>query len=73
MGFPSPAADYIEGRISLDQKLISKPSAIYLMRASCSHFREGIIQGAQLIVDASLSPCDGSLMICAIEGEAIPG
>lgn len=45
MGFPSPASDYVEHHISLDQELISKPSATYFMRASCSHFREGIPQG----------------------------
>ena len=72
MGFPSPASDYVETRISLDQQLISQPAATYFMRASRSHFREGIIQGALLVVDASLSACDGSLLICAIDGEAIP-
>ena len=69
MGFPSPAADYVETRISLDQQLISQPAATYFMRASRSHFREGIIQGALLVVDASLTACDGSLLICAIDGE----
>ena len=69
MGFPSPAADYVETRISLDQQLISQPSATYFMRASRSHFREGIIQGALLVVDASLNPCDGSLLVCACDGE----
>ena len=29
MGFPSPAADYVETRISLDQQLISQPAATY--------------------------------------------
>ncbi|MGZ0504907.1 HumD family translesion DNA polymerase [Citrobacter freundii] len=69
MGFPSPAADYVETRISLDQQLISQPAATYFMRASRSHFREGIIQGALLVVDASLSPCDGSLLVCTDSGE----
>lgn len=69
MGFPSPASDYVETRISLDQQLISQPAATYFMRASRSHFREGIIQGALLVVDVSLSACDGSLLICAIDGE----
>lgn len=69
MGFPSPAADFAETRISLDERLIAKPSATYFMRAACSHFREGILQGALLVVDSSLSACDGSLLVCAIEGE----
>ncbi|HGX4603122.1 TPA: LexA family transcriptional regulator, partial [Escherichia coli] len=41
----------------------------YFMRASRSHFREGIFLGALLVVDASLTACDGSLLICAIDGE----
>ncbi|MGY9913044.1 HumD family translesion DNA polymerase [Citrobacter freundii] len=69
MGFPSPEADYVETRISLDQQLISQPAATYFMRASRSHFRKGIIQGALLVIDALLSPRDGSLLICAIDGE----
>lgn len=69
MGFPSPAADFVETRISLDERLIAKPSATYFMRSACSHFREGILQGAILVIDSSLSPCDGSLLICAIDGD----
>lgn len=39
------------------------------MRAGATHYREGILSGALLVVDASLSQCDGSLLICACEGE----
>ena len=69
MGFPSPAADYAESRISLDQQKIRHPSATYFMRAADSHHREGILQGALLVVDSSLTPVDGSLLVCAMEGE----
>ncbi|MDE9659786.1 LexA family transcriptional regulator [Citrobacter braakii] len=69
MGFPSPATDYVEQRISLDERIITRPAATYFMRAGATHYREGIINGALLVVDASLSPCDGSLLICAIDGE----
>lgn len=69
MGFPSPAADYVEQRISLDQRIITRPAATYFMRAGATHYREGIISGALLVVDASLSPCDGSLLVCRMEGE----
>ncbi len=69
MGFPSPATDYVEKGISLDEQLIHRPSATYFMRASHSYLREGIFQGALLVVDSSLQPCDGSLLVCAIEGE----
>lgn len=69
MGFPSPAADYVEQRISLDQRIITRPAATYFMRAGATHYREGILSGALLVVDASLSPCDGSLLVCRMEGE----
>lgn len=69
MGFPSPVADYVENRISLDQQIIRHPSATYFMRAADSHHREGILQGALLVVDSSLTPVDGSLLVCAMEGE----
>ncbi|CAM8062940.1 MULTISPECIES: S24 family peptidase [Enterobacter] len=69
MGFPSPAADYVEERISLDKRIITRPAATYFMRAGATHYREGIINGALLVVDASLSPCDGSLLVCRMEGE----
>lgn len=69
MGFHSPAADYIEQRISLDEHLIAHHSSTYFMRAGEAHYRDGIMQGAILIVDSSLNPCDGSLLICSVEGE----
>lgn len=69
MGFVSPAQDYIEDRLSLDRKLISKPAATFFMRAGATHYRDGIIQGALLIVDRSIRACDGSLLICSAEGE----
>jgi len=69
MGFPSPAADYVEQRISLDKRLIAHPSATYMMIAGTTYLRAGIMKGAILIVDSSLTPKDGSLLVCAIDGE----
>lgn len=69
MGFPSPAADYVEERISLDKRIISRPAATYFMRSGATHYREGILSGALLVVDASLGPCDGSLLVCRMESE----
>ncbi|MBF4173340.1 HumD family translesion DNA polymerase, partial [Enterobacter kobei] len=69
MGFPSPAADYVEERISLDKRLIAHPSATYMMVAGTTYLRAGIMKGAMLIVDSSLTPKDGSLLVCAVDGE----
>lgn len=69
MGFPSPAADYVEDRISLDKRLIAHPAATYMMIAGSTYLRAGIMKGAMLIVDSSLTPKDGSLLVCALDGE----
>jgi hypothetical protein len=37
MGFPSPATDYVEQRISLDERIITRPAATYFMRAGATH------------------------------------
>ncbi|HCS4998942.1 TPA: LexA family transcriptional regulator [Escherichia coli] len=69
MGFPSPAQDYVEERISLDKRLITHPSATYFMRAGNTYYREGIINGALLVVDSSLNPVDGSLLVCSMDND----
>ncbi|WP_195619543.1 HumD family translesion DNA polymerase [Citrobacter farmeri] len=69
MGFPSPATDYIDHRISLDEKFIEHPASTYFMRAGQTYWRDGIMNGALLVVDSSLKPCDGSLLICRLDGE----
>ncbi|MGJ3290552.1 S24 family peptidase [Klebsiella michiganensis] len=69
MGFPSPAADYVEKQLSLDEKFIKHPAATYFMRAANTCYRAGILQGALLVIDASLNPYDGSLLVCALDGE----
>ncbi|SQK06784.1 DNA repair protein [Escherichia coli] len=69
MGFPSPAQDCIKEHISIDKRIISRPAATYFMKTGATHYREGILSGALFVVDASLNPCDGSLLVCATDGE----
>ncbi|HCT4843896.1 TPA: LexA family transcriptional regulator [Enterobacter hormaechei] len=69
MGFPSPAQDYVEQRISLDQRIVTRPSATYYMKSSETIYRCGIMKDALLVIDSSLNPCDGSLLICRMESE----
>lgn len=69
MGFPSPALDFTEQCISLDQKLISVPSATYVLRSADSHRQAGIMCGAYLVVDSSKMPCDGSIVVGTVQGE----
>ncbi|WP_373308818.1 LexA family transcriptional regulator [Enterobacter oligotrophicus] len=68
MGFSSPAADFQEQRISLDQRLIQKSAATYFMLAVETIYRCGIMKDALLVVDAPLTSCYDSLLICESEG-----
>lgn len=69
MAFPSPAADYVERSMSLDEKFVEHPASTYFMRAGQTYWREGIQNGALLVVDSSLKPCDGYLLVCRIGDE----
>lgn len=69
-GFPSPADDYIEDKLSLDEILIKHPAATYLVRVSGnSMLNEGIHDNDLLVVDRSLKPQDGKIVVVAIDGE----
>ena len=63
-GFPSPADDYIESDLDLNEHLIVHPAATYFVKASGnSVIGAGIHDGALLIVDRALEPRDGSVVI----------
>lgn len=69
-GFPSPADDYIERHLSLDELLIKHPSATYLVRAEGdSMIGSGIFNQDILLVDRALTPRHGDIVVAAIEGE----
>ena len=69
-GFPSPADDYIEAGLDLNEYLVKHPSATYLARASGdSMTKAGILDGALLVVDKSIPPKTGHIVIAAINGE----
>jgi len=69
-GFPSPADDYIEAGLDLNEYLVKHPSATFLARASGdSMTRAGILDGALLVVDKSITPKTGHIVIAAINGE----
>ena len=69
-GFPSPADDYIEGKLDLNRHLIKHPAATFFVRvAGDSMIDAGIHPGDILIVDRSLEPADKKVVIAVIEGE----
>ena len=68
-GFPSPADDSIEESLDLNKHLIHKPAATFFVRASGrSMEKAGIHDGDILIVDRSLTPSDGKVVVAAVDG-----
>ncbi len=69
-GFPSPADDFMEGKLDLHQYLIKHPAATFLVRATGdSMIGANIHEGDLLVVDRSLEPTDGKIVIAAIDGQ----
>lgn len=69
-GFPSPADDYIEGRLSLDEHLISNKDATFFVRAKGNSMTgAGIFDGDLLVVDKSLTPSSGDIVIAVVDGD----
>jgi len=69
-GFPSPADDYLEGKLDLNQYLIKHPAATFFVRVTGdSMIGAGIHSGDLLIVDRSLEPKDGNVVIASVDGE----
>lgn len=69
-GFPSPADDYIEKTLDLNDLLIQKPAATFFVRAEGeSMLGAGIHPNDILIVDRSIKPVLGKIVICALNGE----
>lgn len=69
-GFPSPAQDYSSGAVDLNEHLFTDRTASFILRVSGdSMIGAGIFDGDELIVDRSLTPHDGSVVIAVIDGE----
>ena len=69
-GFPSPAADYEEGKLDLNKHLIKNPAATFFVRVTGdSMLGAGIHHGDLLVVDRSLEPKNKNVVIAVIDGE----
>ena len=69
-GFPSPADDFKEIRISLDENLVRNKEATFYARVSGESMTDaGLDHGDLLVIDRSLEPKDGKIAVCFIDGE----
>lgn len=67
IGFPSPAANYLEDPLSLDRLLVSHPAATFFLRAEGDAMAaDGIRPGDILVVDRSLPATEGRLVVAHV-------
>jgi DNA polymerase V len=69
-GFPSPADDFAEKKLDLNEYLIKHPAATFFVRVKGHSMKGcGIEEGDLLIVDRAVSPYHGAVIIAFLEGE----
>ncbi|WP_241613207.1 S24 family peptidase [Rosenbergiella epipactidis] len=68
MAFPSPAQNYAENRLDLNAILKLSAHSHYFMICEGNYPLAGIIKGALLIIDRSLDPVEGSIVIAEVAG-----
>ncbi|HDI1215501.1 TPA: translesion error-prone DNA polymerase V autoproteolytic subunit [Aeromonas hydrophila] len=69
-GFPSPAQDYVEQTIDLNQVCIQHPAATFYVRAcGYSMVGEGIHDGDLLVIDRAVKASHGAVVLACLDGE----
>jgi len=69
-GFPSPAEQYTENPLDLNEYMVrNAPSTFYVRVAGSSMSGAGIFDGDILVVDKSLPAVDGDIVIASVDGE----
>lgn len=69
-GFPSPAQGAFADTVDLNHELINNPAATFCARViGDSMVDSGILEGDMLIIDRSLEPHDGDIVVCFIDGD----
>ena len=69
-GFPSPADDHVDEFLDLNQHLVKHPASTFFVKVSGdSMLNAGIHPGDILVVDKSLSPVNGKIVIAVINGD----
>ena len=71
-GFPSPADDHLEPELNLHTHLVQHPAATFFLRAKGDEWRQqGIVDGSILVVDRSLPPSPGSMVVATWQGDLV--
>lgn len=69
-GFPSPSDDYIEKYLDLNELVVKHPSATFFVRVEGNSMEgAGIFSGDILVVDRSIAPAHGQIIVALLNGE----
>ena len=69
-GFPSPADDYVEKQLDLNELIVKNQPATFFVRVEGDSMRDaGIRSGDILVVDRSLTPVSGKIVVAIMNGE----
>jgi DNA polymerase V len=69
-GFPSPADDFMEIPLDITGLLIRNPSATFFARVAGNSMEDvGIGDGDILVIDRSITPQEGKIAVCFVNGE----
>ncbi len=69
-GDPSPAEDTVDDLVDLNEFLIYRPADTFMVRAAGeSMINAGIFPGDTLLVDRSLRPVNGKIVVAAVDGQ----
>lgn len=69
-GFPSPADDYIDKQLDLNELIVKHPAATFFLRVEGDSMRDaGIQSGDLIVVDRSIEPSHGKIIVAVVNGE----
>ena len=69
-GFPSPSEQYLEPTLDLNDYLIRHPAATFFVRVDGDSMKDaGIFEDDLLVVDRSLQPANGDIIVAAVDGD----
>lgn len=69
-GFPSPAEDYVEKKLDLNELIVPHPTATFFVKVEGNSMQDAtIFSGDILVVDRSLEAKSGSIVVAILNGE----
>lgn len=68
-GFPSPADDFLDKEIDLNDYLIQNKDATFLARVEGDSMEDTLFNGDILVIDRSLQPSNNDVIVAILDGE----